>query len=163
VIFAFITSTGVLFDFLSSLGFNALGRKLMVSQFANMYSFSPIYFGKGLGFTSLYLERIKMSMRYRNMKVFASILHNDILRMYIELGFVGFFLWFSYYFITVPRKLFVLYGDFVRKVYCIISIYAVFVYMTDNAMDYFIFQMSLFLCVGNSLLERRRVHNKNPL
>ena len=70
-------------------------------------------------------------------------LHNDFLKMYIELGFIGFCLWVFWWLLKMPKILQKRYG--IKKVFvCLLLVlYAFVLYTTDNAESYTYFQMQL--------------------
>lgn len=69
-------------------GVNTNARNLMYDGLAAYYSFGPFYLGKGLGWITRMLQTggLKLAVEVTD-------LHNDFLRQYIELGFVGYLLW----------------------------------------------------------------------
>ena len=71
-------------DFLAEHGINLMSRDRFYAMVEEYYRVRPDYLGRGVGFISrLFTESS------------ASALHNDILRIYIDLGFWGFFVWLA--------------------------------------------------------------------
>ena len=98
-VYIYLSRSGILVDFLESLGIDMMGRdKLWVLPNA-YYEFSP--FWKGLGFEGME-ELTKLFVR-QGLINFAFPLHNDYLRIFIELGAVGFTCWAGIQYILYPR------------------------------------------------------------
>lgn len=70
-------------------------------------------------------------------------LHNDLLKMYIEIGFVGFGLWTAWWLVRKPNILMKKYG--IEKAFiCLLFIVFSFVlYTTDNTESYTNYQFHL--------------------
>ena len=110
------------------------GREYLYNLFSNYYSFNPLYFGKGIGWT---FEKIS-SFNIRG----AGNLHNDLLMTYIDLGFFGYIFWlmsFSKWFSTNNKK-----GKLCIPIIVII-IYTIGNYMTDNIMIYINYWLTAYL------------------
>lgn len=115
--------------FMSDLGI--LNRALFVDAMKAYYKFEPSYIGKGYGFVSVVLPTL-------NIAGFPSIaaLHNDILKDYIELGFVGFILAYIYFFVYAPLKLYGKGSHKTQSIVLAILTYVLITLFTDNFFDY---------------------------
>ena len=71
-------------------------------------------------------------------------IHNDILEIYIEAGFLGSLLWFGYQWLYVPLKLYNNMSKRTATLYMALIIYSFITYFTDNTEGYFVFQVTLF-------------------
>ena len=81
-------SNGMLANIFMSLGINTMGRLEGTGAWnlaKRYYDISPLFMGNGIGFVTEWLGR-------GNVFSFSN-LHNDFLTGYIELGFIGFFIW----------------------------------------------------------------------
>lgn len=72
------------------------GRLHIWQQFRQNIEFSPLFWGKGIGYTTSYLDK------YGN--EFFRVIHNDYLQIYAEIGFIGFFIYFSLYSIYLMNR-----------------------------------------------------------
>ena len=83
-----------------------------------------------------------------NMVVFRG-LHNDILKRYLDWGFVGFLGWAWYNLLFLPKKVFFMYGKKPATLYLLLLTYSFITYLTDNTEGYFVFQVAL---MGSALV-----------
>ena len=72
-------------------------------------------------------------------------LHNDVLKMYIECGFIGSLIWLTYNWLYVPINIFKKVGKKQATLYIALTIFAFITYLTDNTENYFAFQVILLL------------------
>lgn len=77
-------------------------------------------------------------------------LHNDILKDYIELGFIGFFLIYYYLFVHMPMKIFGTIKSKNVKILIALMIYLLVTLFTDNVFEYIAF-MGAFMVILASL------------
>jgi hypothetical protein len=88
--------------------------------------------GQGWDFVSKFLHENNVKL----VGVEIGGLHNDILRLYIDLGFIGSFIYFATMLIFIPIKL--LKKGEAESSFCwwISQNYLLFIYLTDNALIY---------------------------
>ena len=96
--YLYLTRSGILVAFLESLGVDMMGRDVLWSLPNQYYKLSP--FWKGLGFESV-TGLVNMWWR-EGLINHPYPLHNDILRIFIELGAPGFILWAGIHYILYP-------------------------------------------------------------
>jgi O-antigen ligase len=100
---------------------------------------SLLFLGHGYCYSTLILDRLKD----------LSIIHSDILKSFVDYGFIGFCLWISYYVYFLPKKFLNESKSSMSKKTAIImitfSIYAMITYLTDNTNVYFCFQTAYLL------------------
>ena len=78
-------------------------RLYFYDYFKQYYKINIFYFGHSLGFTDKIMET---TMAIRQLKISAATgMHNDILRYYIDLGFLGSLVYYSLYFYKLPKLL----------------------------------------------------------
>ena len=109
-------------------GIDVMGRSRFYELLDSYYSLKPSFMGQGLGFTSRFFTD--------NRDLNAVALHNDILKVYIDMGFVGFSAWiFSY----IPLRVFFI-GKWQGRrgaILCLaILIYLFVTAFTDNTIYY---------------------------
>ncbi len=63
--------------------------------------------------------------------------HNDILKMYVEVGFWGFFAWIMFYYVYQTHWYITRCGEMVAVCFMSINIYMLITYLTDNTMFYY--------------------------
>ena len=137
-VYLYLTRSGILVAFLESLGIDMMGRDVLWSLPNDYYEFSP--FWKGLGFEKV-TELVNMwcDMGYINRPY---PLHNDILRIFIELGAVGFTLWAVINYIFYPLYWMNRHDNETALLYMAILCYMTVTYLTDNTAFYF------WSCIG---------------
>ncbi len=119
---------------------NSFGRIAQWVKFNPYYNMSPFFMGNGVGFTENQLQKIGLDT-FRN-------LHNDIMKFYIELGFLGFFIYiFSYFYyvynLTIRKK-----AGYNQAV----ALYSIIIYtficcMTDNISIYINYLVPMYMIV----------------
>lgn len=128
---------------MATYGINVMGRDAIYSYFLTRTKFSPDHLGWGLAGVSKMIENMSRS-EVGNMVVVRG-LHNDILKIYIDFGFLGSLLWFVYQLLYMPIQLFKKLGKQDATLYLALAIFAFVTYLTDNTENYFVFQSILFL------------------
>lgn len=136
LIFVYGIKSGLLSSFVWEKGINTMGRINMWDYISNFFDFNINYPGKGYSFCNLLLERDKVYTFEGH--VYA--LHSDILKMYVEFGFIIFILWLLYNLIFLNKLLHRHYGYEYGNFYWCITIYLFILYLTDNAINYFVTQ-----------------------
>ena len=110
------------------------GREKIYDFISNYYHVSPSYRGKGYEFCVQLLK----SMRGTKEQVVAiNAVHNDILKMYVEMGFWGFLLWVTGYYIYQTHWFISRCGEKTAVCFMAINVYMLVTYMTDNTMFYY--------------------------
>ena len=140
--YLYLTRSGILVAFLESLGIDMMGRDVLWSLPNDYYKLSP--FWKGLGFegvTDLVNKWYKEGLINR-----AYPLHNDILKVFIELGALGFTLWAGINYILYPAYWMMRHNTETGLLYMAILSYMTVTYLTDNTAFYF------WSCIGLRLI-----------
>lgn len=120
-------------------------RFLLVDAMSQYYKFSLGFWGQGYGFVSLVIPNASIA----GVQGIAA-LHNDILKDYIELGFIGFFLIYYYLFVHMPMKIFGTIKSKNVKILIALMIYLLVTLFTDNVFEYIAF-MGAFMVILASL------------
>lgn len=127
---------GEFFTLIANLGFNTSGRLYYYNAITSITEFSPSFLGLGLNSVSKLLESDFSYLHVGG-------LHNDILKLYAELGFLMFCAWSLFYLFLIPQRLRQI--SFLGfKAYSIIFIYIFILYLTDNVDIYLGSQMLFF-------------------
>ncbi len=132
-LYLYLTRSGILVTFLESLGIDMMGRDLLWSLPNDYYQLSP--FWKGLGFEGV---TDLVNMWYREGIINRAYpLHNDILKIFIELGALGFTLWAGINYIVYPGYWMKRHDTETGLLYMSILAYMTVTYLTDNTAFYF--------------------------
>ena len=140
--YLYLTRSGILVSFLESLGIDMMGRDVLWSLPNDYYELSP--FWKGLGFegvTDLVNKWYQEGLINRTYP-----LHNDILKIFIELGALGFTLWAGIHYILYPVYWTGRHDTETGLLYMAILVYMTVTYLTDNTAFYF------WSCIGLRLI-----------
>lgn len=129
-----------LFDILEdTFHIHTLGRNLIYRQLNTLFSFSPFFLGNGIGFSGHAWDGMT------GRKVIHDAFHNEYIRMYIEIGFWGYIMWWL-------TNIFVRLSYGFRKegkdggLYLLAMIlYLYCTYSSDNTYYYYYTSMALFL------------------
>lgn len=151
--FIYILSEGSLFyELLDKYGINSMGRNYYYKAVMNYASFSPSFFGIG--------RNVVTKLMYDELSYLrVGGVHSDIIKMYVENGFIVFGLWLWYYLIHITQKYRERFGDKSAFVYFGIVIYTFSLYLTDNIEIYFICQIfSIMLPASYAMYKRDKIY-----
>ena len=141
-VFLYLVRTGILVDFLESLGVDLMGRRLLWSLPNPYYELSPFWKGRGFeGVSDLVAMWVEAGILSKSFP-----LHNDILKLFIELGALGFTLWSGINYILYPAYWINRHDMETGLLYVSILCYMTVTYLTDNTALYF------WSCVGLRLI-----------
>ncbi|MCM1135495.1 MAG: O-antigen ligase family protein [Clostridium sp.] len=147
-IYIMLITTGLLYILAEKIGIDFSNRRALFESVKDLYEWSVFFHGNGLGFTGKYLSSIaETTYAYRHGSGAMALVHNDILKTYIDLGFVGSMLWFFWQNWIFPQAIAKRFGQKARFIYCLVIVYAYIIYMTDNTSRYFIFQIVFYSIV----------------
>ena len=141
-IYLYLTRAGILTAFLESLGVNMMGRDVLWSLPNEYYTLSP--FWKGLGFEGV--TELVNTWYQEGLINRAYPLHNDILRIFIELGALGFTMWAIIHYILYPAYWMKKHDTETGILYMAVLAYMTVTYLTDNTAFYF------WSCIGLRLI-----------
>lgn len=122
-----------LFDYLeTTLHLDTKGRMELYRMIGDHYTISPVYLGHGLGY-----ERTMdwMARGLAGTGGFSQI-HNDFLRMYVNVGFAGYWLWLVSYLILRTDYWFSRGGKDSGCLFFGVCVYCFLLYTTDNTIYY---------------------------
>lgn len=110
------------------------GREKIYDFISHYYRISPSYRGHGYEFCAQLLKSMKGT---KDQVLAVGLVHNDILKMYVELGFWGFVFWILWYYVYQTHWYITRCGKKTAVCFMTLSIYMLFSYMTDNTMFYY--------------------------
>ena len=131
--YLYLTRSGLLVTFLESHGVDMMGRDVLWSLPNKYYELSP--FWKGLGFESV--TELVNQWYQQGLINRAYPLHNDILKIFIELGAPGFTLWAGIHYILFPAYWIKRHDTQTGMLYMALLMYMTASYLTDNTAFYF--------------------------
>ena len=131
---------------LKSYGINMMGRDIIYGYFRRFCTYSIDFLGQGIGFTGRQFDFVTSADLYNMASVKA--VHNDFLKLFIELGFCGFAVWCAWWSIKIPSNIRSKY-DINAAFSCMLLImYTFILYTTDNTDSYFNYQMQLGILIS---------------
>lgn len=128
--YMFIIKQGILEYIINLLGINAMGRTTLYNAVNEYYVLSPSYIGRGLGWINRNLQLITGHVNG------TEGLHCNILELYIELGFIGYLLFFGYQMIGQCILFYKRFSLKAAVLYATLYMYCWFTYLTDNTIFY---------------------------
>lgn len=134
VVYIVSIKTGLLETLSIALNIDFSGRFLVYDKMSKMMSLLPTYLGTGYGYLNKYLG---------DTTGLAS--HSDIVRMYIELGFIPYLIWMFYYLWYIPTRVYRRFGADAGRVIVASTLYVFITYFVGNAMTMFCIQYSFVL------------------
>jgi O-antigen ligase len=132
--YIYIIQKGIFTQFLMDHDIELNGREKIYDYISNFYEVKPSYRGKGYEFCVQLLKSMKGT---REEVVNITAVHNDILKMYVEMGFWGFLFWILAYYIFQTHWYITRCGEKVAICFMAINVYMLITYMTDNTMFYY--------------------------
>ncbi len=149
--YVYLIRSEILFKYLDKFNINTMARTEFWLAIEEEYTFSPFYMGKGLGYTTKWLDNNWSNMEINGLTQTTG-LHNDVLKYYIDLGFIGFFIYLYYYLKVVSNKILKNVNKESAVIYFLCMIFQVLCWFTDNVSFYHIF-MWIFYLILFSLFE----------
>lgn len=132
--YIYVVKADVFQAIIDVVGANVTGRQNIYRILAGYYEFSPLYMGKG--FT--YVDKTM----YDSIGFAA---HNTIIKMFAELGFLGFCAWIYWYVIKIPISVANKFGREVALVTLMSTVYLFLTYCIGNSMNFYCIQYSFVL------------------
>jgi len=124
-----------LFEFLETqLGLDTKGRALLFANVAPYYEISFTYMGRGTGFERM-VEWFSGAVQAEPLRTQTQI-HNDFLRMYLNIGFIGYWVWLWSW---LPARLGYWFRQGGKDAGCLflgVCVYCFVLYATDNTIYY---------------------------
>ncbi len=140
-LYVYFILSGKLGDFLAIYNLNMMGRDYYYAVFAQMADFMPSFIGWGRNAVSVILTQDYPWLKVGNV-------HSDLLRMYLECGFVLYAVWLWNYLILLPKRLGDIFGEKMELFTFICTCYIFIVYMTDNVELYMTTQYFYVLVIS---------------
>ena len=132
--YIYIIQKGIFTQFLMEHEIELNGREKIYDFISRYYEVSPSYRGKGYEFCVQLLKSMKDT---KDQVVDITAVHNDILKMYVELGFWGFLAWIMTYYVFQTHWYITRCGEKVAVCFMAINVYMLITYLTDNTMFYY--------------------------
>lgn len=132
-VYIYLIHSGILIPYLTGMGINLMGRETFWPLASQYFDFSV--FWRGLGYeavnalTETWVESGLLSKAFP--------LHNDFLKVYLEIGFVGLGLWSGIQYLLYPQYWFKKHFSDCAVLYFCIFAYMSMTYLTDNTAFYY--------------------------
>ena len=139
------------------------GRERIYDYISQFYEVSPSYRGRGYEFC---VQLLKSMRGTKDQVVAINAVHNDILKMYVEMGFWGFAAWILGYYVYQTHWFITRCGEKVAVCFMAINVYMLITYMTDNTMFYYWSSMvirMLPMCFFYAPIKERALRHTNVL
>lgn len=137
-VFLYLCSSNILFDLLAQYNINPMGRNYYYQAIIALSEFKVDFLGIGRNVVAKLLETDYAYLRVGGV-------HSDIIKMYVENGFVLYAAWLVYYLFWLLKTYKKRFGVEAAYTYSLVTIYTFFMYFTDNVEIYFIYKMLFIL------------------
>lgn len=137
MVISFLYIAGIrygLFEALEELGIDTKSRALLFANVERYYDVSFTYMGRGTGFERFveWFTGLESPVPLRTQ----TQIHNDFLRMYLNIGFIGYWVWLWSWLMVRLRYWFRQGGKDAGCLFLGICVYCFVLYATDNAIYY---------------------------
>lgn len=146
--FLLFIKSGILFLYSSLYNIDLMSRDRIWKSLEDLYDISYQFLGYGWGFTIRYIQE------NANLSFNIGGVHNDFLKTYIDLGMIGYIIYFGFFFIYLPIYLMKKLDKNTSYLFWLFQIYFFILYFTDNTMTYFACQASMYILVFSNRLEK---------
>ena len=135
LLWVYLVSSQTISSIASDLNINLMGRDRIYSYYDGEYYLGLLYMGKGLGYISTFnqINNINISM------------HSDILKLYIELGFVGYLLLMIILGLFLPIAIEKNSGNKCALTYFVLLFVTMICCFTDNLASYYNYLLVLIV------------------
>lgn len=137
MVISFLYIAGIhdgLFEYLEQAGLDTKSRALLFGNVTPYYDVSFTYMGRGTGFERFveWFTGVESSVPLRTQ----TQIHNDFLRMYLNIGFIGYWVWLWSWLMVRLRYWFRQGGKDAGCLFLGVYVYCFVLYATDNAIYY---------------------------
>jgi hypothetical protein len=152
LVFLYGVRNGIVSRLLNSVGVDMMGRDYLWSMANPYYEFSVTYLGHGFEYVDTIIGQWYSAGLINHPYPF----HNDILKVFVELGFPGFLLWSGIQYVLTPL-FWQHYADQQTTLLYLCELgYMTVTYLTDNTAFYFWSTMALRLVAFSYAMERKK-------
>lgn len=152
-LFIYMVSNGeLLYNIMNRFNINVMGRNYYFDAIIKYSDFSFKFLGTGRNSVTKILADQLSYLKVGGV-------HSDIIKMYVENGFVVFGLWLWYYLIKITRCYTKRYGVSAGVLYFSLIIYTFTLYFTDNTENYFICQIFSIIIPITYILKIPKANN----
>ena len=149
-LYIYILSKGDLFfEFIENFGINVMGRNYYFQAIMKYAEFTPSFLGIGRNVVTQLLNNELSYLKVGGV-------HSDIIKMYVENGFILFGIWLWYYLIHMTKAYKKKYGITEAILYFGLIIYTFTLYLTDNVEIYYICQIFSILIPATYALKQKK-------
>jgi len=162
-LYVYSIKSGFIYTFIQEHNINSMARTDLWKGIESTYSFTPIFMGRGVGFASKWMDNNWMTLNINGLTGSMGI-HNDILKSYIEIGFVGLSIYFYTLLYRNAKRIFVKIGHKESFIYFVLTMFQMLIWFTDNISIYhnFLWILNLLLfSLTNSDTELENLDFKN--
>ncbi|HEW2160755.1 TPA: O-antigen ligase family protein [Streptococcus pneumoniae] len=162
-LYVYSVKSDFIYTFIQEHNINSMARTDLWKGVESTYNFAPIFMGRGIGFVTKWMDNNWMTLNINGLTGTMGI-HNDILKYYIEIGFVGLFIYFYTLLYRNAKRIFVKIGHKESFIYFVLIMFQMLIWFTDNISIYhnFLWILNLLLfSLTNSDTELENLDFKN--
>lgn len=160
-IYVYAIESGIMYIILDKYNINSMARVELWSGIKSQYKFSPLYLGRGLGYSSIWMDNNWQNLNIQGLNQTTG-LHNDILKFYIDFGFIGTLIYFFNFLYLNTKRIYKKINHNAASIYFTLISLQIFIWFTDVVSLYHNFQWIFFLIIFSllSLNKKYSVLNK---
>ena len=146
LLYIYSIKSGILFKILETFNVNTMSRSSLWNGIKNEYFFSPLFFGRGMGFTSKWMDNNWQTLNIIGLTGTTG-LHSDLLKYYIDFGFSGFIVFMFWNLKSVTIRIKKTLDEKAAFVYFLLMLLQVLCWFTDNVSAFHIFMFPFYMIV----------------
>ena len=139
IIYISFIKSGGLDTFAQKYNIDFMSRLTAYDYFNKDYCLNLFYQGKGLGYVSYTLENVG------SLLFGIGDLHNDILKYYIEMGCIGWILFFMNFILLQTKRILKKINIQIARLYFTLTLFTMIIIVTDNVLRYLQYMLVFFL------------------
>lgn len=156
-VFIYCVRNGYVSKLCNRIGIDMMGREYLWQLANKYYDLSFTYMGRGFE----YVDTIVVQWYRDGIINHAYPFHNDILKVFVEVGFPGFCIWSVLQYIVFPVFWYKYAGNRAALLYAAVLGYMTVTYLTDNTAFYFWSTMGLKLIVFAYAIDERKKNTRD--
>lgn len=148
----------MIYTFIQKNNINSMARADLWKGIEGTYEFGITFVGRGIGFVSKWMDNYWMTLNINGLTGSMGI-HNDILKYYIELGFLGLCAYFYTLLYWNAKRIFLRIGHKETFIYFVLTLFQMLIWFTDNISIYHNFLWIMYLLFFSLIGSKEKLNN----
>lgn len=156
--YVYIIKSRMIYTFIQKNNINSMARADLWKGIEGTYEFGITFVGRGIGFVSKWMDNYWMTLNINGLTGSMGI-HNDILKYYIELGFLGVCAYFYTLLYWNAKRIFLRIGHKETFIYFVLTLFQMLIWFTDNISIYHNFLWIMYLLFFSLIGSKEKLNN----